>query len=284
MDLGLKLERLLGSLVPGALFVVGIWYFHRPFLLKRFPSISAEDVGTDTKTMVFLVLAIGAGVLIQHLADHTIVVLVKDASDSEKATQWLRRLSRKIGLIFSLGLEYDPRVHAVQRYMDSRGRSERFFAMVADWASSTPAALAENSEKVIVHQHIVARLKALSEHSRAVVDESYNEVHFAAALFSAFALLLPVGCLALWTSNLANDDFASFTNITYLILIGAVWSLGVVTAYSVKRQFRDFCSRALTLALHFHHASSSEVVPVERILGPNPKVQQTMTVGELPSS
>lgn len=39
-------DRFLGIFMPGALLVVGIWYLHRPFLLKYFPHV-ASDIGTS---------------------------------------------------------------------------------------------------------------------------------------------------------------------------------------------------------------------------------------------
>jgi hypothetical protein len=62
------------------------------------------------------------------------------------------------------------------------------------------------------------------------------------------------------------------------VLIGIVWALGAIGAYSLKRQFRNFCSEVLTLAFHFYVSDVSlsgqrnQVVPAETLLGPNARI------------
>jgi hypothetical protein len=277
IDTSPRIERTLGTFVPGALLVLGTWYFHRPFLLQRFPSISAEDVGANTKAIVFLVLAISAGILISHMADTAVAVVVRDASATTKSDRPMRHVGRAIARIFSFTAADDARVNAIGRYLRSP-RGHLFLRMAQSWSGTSQESLSDNRERIFVHQHIVAHLKAKSEQSRQVIEEIYHEVHFAAAFFTAWALLLPVAILALWTSHLANDEFASFSTGTYLWLIAIVWACGALTAYSLKRQFRNFCSEVLTLALHFYAKEGSDTfegtstVPSESLLGPKPQI------------
>ncbi len=35
-------DRFLGIFMPGGVFVVALWYLHRPFFLKYFPYIASE--------------------------------------------------------------------------------------------------------------------------------------------------------------------------------------------------------------------------------------------------
>jgi hypothetical protein len=157
-------------------------------------------------------------------------------------------------------------------------RRDAFLRVADDWAGSSAENLNSDSEKVLVHQHIVAHLKANSDRSRAVIDEAFYEVQFSAALFTALALLFPFSLLGVWTSSHPKGDpeleaLKSFSTETYVVLITLVWVLGVIGAYSVKRQFREFCNQALTFSLHFHVPFDQEThrleAPPRQWLGPH---------------
>lgn len=254
-------DRFLGIFMPGALLVVGIWYLHRPFLLKYFPHV-ASDIGTSgagagIKTVIFIVASTCIGMLINQTCDIAIAGMVNDGAESDKSEKRIRQILRIMFRFFSIFIEPDPRIRIINRYVESP-RSEDFLRMVKDWAGSENNKLKEPGEAVLVHQHIMAHMNAFSEHSRIVIRESYMQVIFSASLFTAFASLFFISILSFWTSSIVSDDVLVHSEtILYSITI-IIYCFSLLAAYIVKRRFRHFCSYLITVALHFFKMSQVE--------------------------
>lgn len=253
-------ERILGTFVPGALFMLGTWYLHRPFLLKYFPYIAGDPsesgavIGKEVKTILFVIAALSLGLTFNHFSDIIVVCLFKDDAMSEKSTRRIRRIVRACWRLIGFTYNNDPRTRSITRYLQSP-RKERFLKMMTCWASTDEKQLERPNESIIAHQHVLFRLRVLSGDSRKLLDEAQFPVTFSASLVCAFASLLPIALLSVATSASLDKGFRVY-------LVGASFGIYVATvlsSYSLKRQFRHFCHYVLTLALHCFELSSEKV-------------------------
>lgn len=250
-------ERILGTFVPGAIFVVGSWYFLRPFLLKYFPYVAGDPVGPDAvlgkeiKIILFIIGAFSLGLIFNHFSDIFIVALFRDESLTGKSLRRSRLLFRHVMRLTGNSFNTDPRTRAVNRYLGSQ-RKERFLRMMSHWAGTDEKLLEEPGEKVIAHQHIIFRLRVLSEESRKLLYEAWFPVVFSSSIVCSLASLVPVSLVALLTSTFLSKGFKQYLGIPVILLYLAV----ILSTYSLKRQFRHFCQYSLTLAMHFHEISS----------------------------
>lgn len=251
----ISFDRFLSTFMPGGVLVVGIWYLHRPFLLKYFPYVASEvgegGANVGIKTLIFIVAATCSGVIINHFADLAIVALVIDGAENEKSDRILRKLFRLIFRIFSIKVEPDPRIKAVNRYLDS-DRKEVFLEMMKDWSWTNENKLQLPNEAISSHQHLMTRLNTLSDRSRSIVQETYmHDVLFPTSLFTVLSFLFPVSLLSFLTTSLSASEEIKVHPYPILISLSVIiYFLGVISAYSVKRRFRHFCSHLITIALH----------------------------------
>jgi len=192
----LSVDTILEIFVSGGLFIIGVWYLNRTFLAEYFPGIAAtveaDDKLVGNKIVIFLVLALFFGILITHLVDIVIPFIIGSKEYSSKRYKRAKKVGFLFIRLFSWIEEPDPRVVAVQRYLDSSSRREWFLRMVQDWTMTNSEAIREKDEMVKAHQHIVVRLRVLSDGSRKALKEAYDQVSFSGSIFVALLLLIPV--------------------------------------------------------------------------------------------
>jgi hypothetical protein len=253
-----KVDRFVDQFVIGSIVFLGAWYLHRPFWQTYFPNVAGDPSRPSTPfdaeiaLVLFVVGSVVLGVLLSHSADLAVVVsFAEETSISSRRPhrRWLRLLARP----FTLVPARDPRVRVVERYLASP-RKEMFSSMVCAWAMSEPGSLHEKTEAVIVHQHLVAHLRALSERTKAAVEEAYAPVAFAAALFLAFCALALISALSFWSAWAVSNVTKVQPIGVQLLVTALVYLAAVVAARSVRRRFRDFANAVVTMALHFYLA------------------------------
>jgi hypothetical protein len=252
----IALENILEIFVAGGLFVIGTWYLHRPFLLEYFPAIAHDVFASDQapqlggKLMVFIMLAMLAGVFITHMFDAVVPLVIGDRTYITKRFSIPKKI---VVLLFRIVLfteEPDPRVVAVKRYLKS-SRKQWFLAMVKDWCKSDEKNLAQEKEMIMVRQQVVARLRALSDNSREVLQDSYNQVSFAGSIFAAFLLLIPVSLVAFYSETLVTK-FKTPSDLQLAFIICVIYLAAVISGFSLRRRLRNFYSGVITIGLHFH--------------------------------
>ena len=255
-------DRILSIFLPGSLVMLGVWYFHRPFLLKYFPHIASDvghgGAGGATKAIIFLVAATCMGVLINQLNDLAIVGLVRDKADTKKTIRRKRKILRALFFIFSPSSESDPRVRAVERYLCST-RKDIFLEMVKKWTGVDESALGKPNEAILVHQHITMRVNTLSDNSRTVTQEAFNQVVFSCSLFVSIFLLFPVALLSFITARFVSETVQVHPDIVLLILTILVYCVGFLAAYNVKRRFAHFCQHVISIGLHYYLIDKKEL-------------------------
>ncbi len=260
--LDLTFERILGTFVPGALFLFATWYLHRPFLLKYFPHLagdpstsSPEGLSIEMKGLLFIIASFCMGLIFNFFSDVVVSFQFKDDVLTEAAIRRTRRIARfcwrPICFIYSAK---DFRVKSVSRYLESP-RKARFLKMMLDWAGANEAQLEKANESLIAYQHIMFRLRVLSEHSRKLLQEAEFNVTFSASILIAFALLIPLALLSLVTSVIVDDKFRVHYAPIPIMLTIIIYAAAIVANYSLKRQLRHFCYSSLTLALHCYETS-----------------------------
>ncbi|MBV9959598.1 MAG: hypothetical protein JO360_14325 [Acidobacteria bacterium] len=253
----IALERIFGTIIPGALFVLGAWYLHRPFLLRYFPNIAGDPsqanvIGTEFKIAIFIVVAFSIGLILNQLSDIGIVLLFKDDAISPKSSRKVRRIVRLFWRVIVFTRIYqDPRTRAVTRYLESP-RRVRFLRLMEDWAGTNEDALKSPNEVIVAHQHVIFHLRVHSETSRRLLDNAYLPVIFSSSILAAFVLLVPVVILSFWTSEIVDEGIRVHFYRTLLGVLALIYAGVAISSYSLKRQFKQFCHYVLTLALHLH--------------------------------
>ncbi len=259
----LAVERIFTTFIPGALFLIGTWYLHRPFLLKYFPNLAGDPsqttgLSTEFKLMVFLVLSFCIGLTFNQLSDLGVALLFKDDATSEKSLRRTRRLFRSVWRLVAITLNLDPRTRAVTRYLNSPRRLP-FLRMMEEWTGTNEELLQQRDEQIIAHQHVVLHLRALSDDSRRLLQDAQLHVVFSSSMLMAFLFLLPLAVFSIFTSDIVDEKVRVHFYRTLTFCIGLIYLGVVATSYSLKRQFKQFCNYVLTLALHFHQLSSQSL-------------------------
>lgn len=236
------------------MLVIGTWYMHRGFFLGNFPQIAAdlEPGGTGiTLRLVILILAsIVASTGIAHMFDATIPLVIGDNSYVLKRYSRTKRIVIYLARIFTFVPEPDPRIWALKRYIDS-SRKDWLKLMVRDWAKTDRLEELDSIELVKIHQHIVTRLKALSDSSRTLVQQTYTDVAFPGSLFIAFVLLLPIQILSYFTEPLPRS-------ITFqLVLTAITYFSAVFWGFLFRRRLRTFFNQVITIGLHYYDIECS---------------------------
>jgi len=263
----LPAERILQVFMPGTIVVAGIWYLHRPLLMKYFPALAADSVLSEigaasigARTIVLVIACTCIGVILNQMADIAVVGLVEDESDSEKARRKERALVRLAFRIFTFRRGPDPRVRVIARYMDSPRRTW-FSEMVQDWAGTEAGKLNQRQEAIITHQHILAHMAALSDQSRNAVKEAYSEVTMVASLFLALAVLFATAVSSLVSSFFLQFPVATQPKSVLLVATAIIYGVTLASAYAVRRRFAHFCALTITQALHYFRLS----IPTDRL-------------------
>ncbi|MGZ0708917.1 hypothetical protein ACWPKO_11330 [Coraliomargarita sp. W4R53] len=256
-------ERFLEVVLPGAILVLGIWYFNRPFLTIYFPFIAGdakmldpENVGYTIRVFVITLTIVLAGIAIQNVSDIFVALAVEDESGSEKSKRKLRKIARGLFRLALITTARDPRVNSIERYMKSN-RKEVFLSMLSTWAFTSSELLEKNKkEKVISHQHIVVRLKVLSPDSYSLLEKCYHPTRVWAGMVTSFCILFIVAITSFGTNYLVREEIS--VHSTTFLLMGSIGSiiLLVVSCYFLRRAVIYFSSNVLTLALH--HFSKQE--------------------------
>jgi hypothetical protein len=135
-----------------------------------------------------------------------------------------------------------------------------------DWAGTDESRLKDSdgeinaNEAIATHQHIVVRLRVMSETSRKTVEDLKFPVDFSASLLMSFVFLFPVSVLSFLSSGVVDESVKVQFNQTLLISIAFIYFGIIFSSYLLKRQFKQFCQSILTLALHFHGHSNQKFI------------------------
>lgn len=260
MSSWIKLDKFVDQFVVGGILFTGTWYLHRPFLSAYFPNIAPDDRSTagglSFSVAVFLAASVVVGILVFHLADIAAVIAFRDGSGSGKSGRTSRRVLQALGRVFVWMPGQDPRVSAVNRYMSSPRRDE-FVRLAESWAMTSADALASPAEVVLVHQHLVARLRATSARTEVMLEKLYEPALFSGALFTTFMLLTFVAILSFATAALVPGG-RGLEPMARLAIALAIYVVAIVAGGSFRRRFRDMCAAALTTALHFYRLDAAK--------------------------
>ena len=256
------MEALLEIFVAGGIVILGAWYLNRPVLFEYFPAI-AQDVNAmgesklGGKALVFVILVLFAGVIITHLFDAVLPLIIENHRIRGAKGIKIKKILSYLLLIVSAPTLKDPRAVAIDRYMNSP-RRDWFLQMAMDWSKTDEHKLQEHTEKVIVHQHLVNRLRVHSEDSRKVLQDAYQQLTFAGSIFIAVLLLLPFTGLAFWSQTLVdNTKYKVYSSAQLWYFLATIWFFSALSCYSLKRRARNFYSQVVTIAIHFHDQSKS---------------------------
>ena len=268
----ISFERILGTFIPGALFSFGTWYLHRSFLLKYFPNIAGDPtvssfggLATEVRFLLFIFASLCIGLILNQFADIGIASLFRDDATSEKSKRRGRNMARIVWRVVGFTLNQDPRTRAVKRYLESP-RKQPFLKMMRDWAGTDEQQLKDSegkvnsNEAIAAHQHIVVRLRVLSDVSRKTVEDLKFPVDFSASLLMAFVFLFPVSVLSFLSSAVVDERVKVQFNQTLLLSIAFIYFGIIFSSYLLKRQFKQFCQSILTLGLHFYGNSNQQSV------------------------
>jgi len=254
----LSIERFFDKFVVGGIVFLGTWYLHRPFLLEYFPNVagdaSAQGFEAEVAILLFVVGSVALGVLIGHVADVAVVACFQEAGAGKQDRpyrEWFRKMSRP----FTIKVLPDPRHRAINRYLESPRRAE-FTEMLGHWGLTTAEYVRVPAEAAIVHQHVVARLKASGVAGKEAAEEAFEPVAFAAAIFVALAALVFIG-LSSFITVLAVSKHKVFPFAVRLLIVVMLYGATVIAGYSLQRRVRHFCSAVLTAALHYFREMSS---------------------------
>lgn len=253
----IALDDVLEIFVAGGIFVIGSWYLNRSFLLEYFPVIAADFTSGEPKIggklALFVIVTLFSGFSISHAFDAVLPLML---SVPEYRAKRYKRLKTFIFLLFrgvSWGVERDPRIESINRYLES-SRRQWFLDMVDSWAKADENTLQSDIEKVKIHQHIVARLRAHSPESQVAVKEAYGLMSFSGSLFVALLLLLFVSILSI-LMNMAVTKYPTYSLSQHIVFITIIYTITVAACYSFRRRMRTFFSQILTIALHFYDAA-----------------------------
>ncbi|NTU95816.1 MAG: hypothetical protein HGA52_07185 [Bacteroidales bacterium] len=257
----ISLESILEIFVSGGILVLGAWYLNRPVLFEYFPAI-AQDVdmvgasGLGGKTVVFLILVLFAGIIITHMFDAVLPVVIGNQRVRE-GSSYIKRFMCILFLLFSAPLSIDPRISSIDRYLNS-SRRKWFLEMILSWTKTDESQIKNYNEKILVHQHVVNRLRVLSEDSKKVLIDAYQPFSFAGSIFIALMLLIPFTLLSFWAQSLVDTSkYKIYSSSQLLIFLLLIWTLTYLSGYSLKRRARTFYSQILTIAMHYYDESKT---------------------------
>lgn len=248
---------ILESIVGGAVVVISTWYLHRGFLLSNFPQIAADlqpaGSGLTVRLLILSIASLVAATAISHLFDFVIPAVIGRKKYIDKRYAFLKSVAVFATRLVTFTPEADPRITALKRYLEpTSNRREWVLSMVRDWAKVPNLDPNDEEELIRVHQHLVTRLRVISDSSRALIQQTYTEVVFAGSMFIAWLILLPIAFVSLFTQTEARS--LSFQ----LMLIGLIYSCAVVWGFLFRRRFRIFFSQVVTIALHYYEIENAK--------------------------
>lgn len=249
-------DRFVTTFVPGALFVSGAFYMHRPILIKYFPFIAGyatqvpdDTLGPQARIILFSLAAICMGVIFDQLSDLAVIAVVTGEHDAARPCQRRRTMARRLNLLFTFKALSDARRIVIERYLASN-RREAFLKMAKTWAFSDAQEIQEKGRAGIIHQHILLRLRSLSQHHYSLYREIYAPLASAATLYCALAGLFVVSLGSPISALFVTDQIKVYSWGTYVFFFLSAYAGVVLTAYNLKRRVRHFFSQSLTLAFH----------------------------------
>lgn len=292
-------ERILGTFAPGALFMFGGWYLHRPFFLKYFPNLvgglvekvteqgaqveQIGDVSLGAKLVLFVLISFCVGIVLNQLADIAIAFLFLNEPKNNTAIEKLKRFIKNAARILTLTYYFeDPRVKAIADFAKS-ARKPDFYKLLRKWTKSNKILLekfekntkfwsaATKNEAVLLHQHIITRLELMSGVSRTVFEEEYFSLNFIASLMMTFIFLLPVSLFSFITSSWTEDSFrVHHAQAIFLMALGTY--LGVLSCgMLLKRQFKKLSLHLLNISFH-QFLIDSEAIETQKSAGERDKI------------
>lgn len=300
-------ERILGTFAPGALFIFGVWYLHRPFFLKYFPNLvggliekgssgasELETVGSvsvGAKLIMFILVSFCIGIVVNQMTDIGISFLFIDNANEKSASRFKRIAKRIVRTITLTQFREDPRICAVAEFIRSV-RKPYFLKMVKKWTKADADVLSKfdtktneasarlQTEAILVHQHLMARLEVIPGTSRKIYDEENFSLNFIGSLMVTFILLLPVAISSFSTSNWTAAEVKVHYNttiwgLTLLVFIG----IGIC-GLLLKRQFKKLCRHLLTTSFHLY-LIENEASKAEKIISTDERVNLEKTEVEL---
>lgn len=266
-------ERILGTFIPGALLSFGSWYLHRSFLLKYFPNVAGDptvsafgSIATEARFLLFIFASLCVGLILNQCADVAIASLFRHDTMADKAVWKDRRPVRVLWSMAGFTPDQDPRTRAVESYLASPRRTQ-FLGMMREWAGTDESRLKSDGkinpgEAIAAHQHIVARLRVLSDASRKMIDELDFPIVFSASLLTGFVFLLPIAALSFLSSEAVDEKVKVQFNKTLIASMAFIYFCINLSSYLLKRQFKQFCPVVLTRALHFYGTANVTPTPV----------------------
>lgn len=248
-------DRFLTTFVPGAVFVSGAFYMHRPILIKYFPFIAGyatqlpeDTLGPEARIILFSLAALCMGVIFDQLSDMAIIAVVEGECDANRPRQRWRSWARWLNRFFIINPLADSRRVILDRYLKSN-RREAFLRMAQRWAFASAEEIQETGRAAVIHQHILLRLRTLSQHHQSLYREIYAPLASSAALYCALVALFGVSLLAPVTGESVKESIRAHAPGTYIFFIFSTYFGAFLTAYNLKRRIRHFFSQAMTLAL-----------------------------------
>ncbi|HXU31402.1 MAG TPA: hypothetical protein VN851_12560 [Thermoanaerobaculia bacterium] len=257
-------DRLVTTFVPGALFVSGAFYMHRPILMKYFPFVAGyatqvtdDALGPQAKIILFSLAAICMGVIFDQLSDLAVIAVVDGEHDSGRPRQRRRTFARKLNRLFTLKSLSDIRRTVLERYLASN-RREAFLNMVQRWAYSNVEEIQRKGSAGIIHQHILLRFRTLSQHCNSLYREIYAPLASAATLYCSLVALFVLSILSPFSAMAVMREIKIYSWGTYAFFILSAYGGVFLTAYNLKRRIRHFFSQSVTLAFQAFCAEASE--------------------------
>lgn len=249
------------NLVPGFIVVAGGWYLYRPFLLKTFPFI-IEDVlawNSQTKIIICFLLCLVIGIFYDSISDVAVAVL---SEDFEEEDEWglntvILKIVKAYAFLFSFKLMKDPRIVAVNKYLNSN-RRQHFTKLHNEWGLVHEEEIKSDIGKTLAHQHIVSRLRAHSEQSAELERALTNHLHFTCTVYLSVITLFGLSVTSFFVD--IGNGFRYFGSMfIVLTIICFVYVASVAATGVLKKRISYYYIQIMTLALHFYIESENKV-------------------------
>jgi len=258
----LPLRKFLDTFVPGFILQMGIWFLYRPYLLKYFPNFefhdSNQNFSAEVNLIVFLMLAISLGMIINHMSDIAVKLNYMSKNHQRRTFNLLERMAKYFFFVFTFGHNKDERIETIKRYLSS-GRKDTFLKMCSDWAWTDENKMSNAKEIITVHQHICSRIRIVSKQSEAIYEGLFAEVAFVSSLFTTFFLLFMGSLLSIPINYFSTSGKLKHFDLSVILpFLALTYIFCVLFNYSLRRRFRNFCSQAMTIALHIYSQSETD--------------------------
>jgi len=233
--------------------------------MKYFPNIAFDDPSNQTfsselKLVIFLIVAISLGIIINHMSDIAVELNYITTSTSRKSINSFKKIAKTVFWVFSFHKSKDERVKIIKRYLASSRRGQ-FLEMAENWAWTTEERLSRDEEIIIMHQHICSRIRVISKQTEALYEGFFSEVAFVSSLFTTFFLLVIIALITIPINYIiVLDRGKHFEFSIFIPFILLTYFFAVVFNYSLRRRFRHFCSQVITMALHIYDQEKTKKI------------------------